>query len=277
MAEKINDYNVPALERGLRILSEFNADTRTLNPTDIAKRLSIPRSSAFRMMQTLETMGFLRREAEEMDYRLDIGVLRLGYEYIASLELVELGRPIIDALRDLTGCSTHITVRDGRDVVFVAKAASPSIMFSSIHIGARLPAHATVLGRLLLSELSHEQLLKLYPEQELQKFSAQTPATLADLELLLKEDRGRGYAISQSFFEQGLSVVGAPVHDGKGAVAAVISISIHSGSVDPAQQENFCQEVLYAARKLSGILRYQLETGRVGDGRLPSGPGKGAR
>ena len=275
MAEKTNDYNVPALERGLRILSEFNADTRTLNPTDIAKRLAIPRSSAFRMMQTLETMGFLRREANELDYRLDIGVLRLGYEYIASLELVELGRPIIDALRDLTGCSTHITVRDGRDVVFLAKAASTSIMFSSIHIGARLPAHATVLGRLLLSELSHENLLKLYPEEHLQSFSAQTPATLADLEILLHEDRRRGYALSQSFFEQGLSVVGAPVHDSKGAVAAVISISIHSGSVDPAQQDNFCQEVLNAARNLSGILRYQLETGRVGDSQLPTGSGKG--
>src|SRR5258708_38831466 len=147
--KKENEYIVPALERGLRILGEFNANTQTLNPTDVAKRLSIPRSSAFRMMQTLETLGYLARAEDDGDYRLGVAVLRLGYEYIASLELVELGRPIINALRDLTGCSAHITVRDGRDVVFLAKAASSAAIFTSIHIGTRLPAHPTVLGRLL--------------------------------------------------------------------------------------------------------------------------------
>lgn len=263
--KKENEYIVPALERGLRILGEFNANTQTLNPTDVAKRLAIPRSSAFRMMQTLETLGYLSRAEDEGDYRLGVAVLRLGYEYIASLELVELGRPIINALRDLTGCSAHITVRDGRDIVFVAKAPSSGAIFTSIRIGTRLPAHATVLGRLLLSELSDKELEALYPEEKLDVISEQTPRTLLELKALLAVDRQRGYAISQSFYERGLSVVGAPVHDHHGSIAAVISIAIHSGAIDPAQQDNFCQEVLAAAKSLSGILKYQLEMPKVAE------------
>jgi DNA-binding IclR family transcriptional regulator len=263
--KKENEYIVPALERGLRILGEFSASTQTLNPSEVAKRLDIPRSSAFRMMQTLESLGYLSRQNDEADYRLGVAVLRLGYEYVASLELVELGRPIINELRDLTGCSVHITVRDERDVVFVAKAASSAAIFTSIHIGTRLPAHATVLGRLLLSGLSDEALEALYPEEHLQVFSEQTPRTLLELKTLLELDRRRGYAISQSFFEHGLSVVGAPVRDHRGSIVAVISIAIHSGSIDPAQQENFCQEVLAAAKKLSSILKYQLDTPVVSD------------
>lgn len=255
--KKENEYIVPALERGLRILSEFDAKTQTLNATEIARRLSIPRSSAFRMMQTLETLGYLTRVDDNANYRLGVAVLRLGYEYIASLELVELAQPIIQALRDLTGCSAHITVRDGRDVVFVARAASRAPISSSIHIGTRLPAHATVLGRLLLSALSDDVLEVLYPEERLQAYSEQTPRTLNDLKTLIAEDRKRGYVLSQSFFEHGLSVVGAPVYDQSGAILAVVSVSIHSASIDPAQQEPFCQEVLAAARKLSGILKYQ--------------------
>jgi DNA-binding IclR family transcriptional regulator len=268
--KKNNEYIVPALERGLRILGEFNAGTQTLNPTDIAKRLGIPRASAFRMMQTLERLGFLTRVNEGGDYRLGVAVLRLGYEYISSLELVELGLPIINSLRDLTGCSAHVTVRDGRDVVFLAKAASPAAIFTSIHIGTRLPAHATVLGRLLLSDLTDEALDALYPEETLKVFSPQTPRTLPELKALLEVDRRRGYVISQSFFEQGLSVVGAPVHDHRGAVVAAISIAIHSASIDPAQQENFCQEVLASAKKLSEILKYQLEAPKVSHIKRPA-------
>src|SRR5260370_28932265 len=122
------------------------------------------------MRRGVERVGYGTGADGEAYYRIGVAVLRLGYEYIASLELVELGRPIINALRDLTGCSAQITVRDARDVVFVAKAASSGAIFTSIRIGTRLPAHATVLGRLLLSELSDKELEALYPEEKLEVF-----------------------------------------------------------------------------------------------------------
>ena len=102
-----------------------------------------------RQLHTLERAGFVERVGDSATYRLGLGVLRLGFEYLASMELTEIGHPVITRLRDRTGCSAHLVVRDGREVVFVAKAPGASALFQSVQVGARLPAHATVLGRLL--------------------------------------------------------------------------------------------------------------------------------
>jgi DNA-binding IclR family transcriptional regulator len=80
------------------------------------------------------------------------------------MELTEVGRPIIDELRDRSGFSAHLVVRDARDVVFIAKAAGNNAMFHSIQVGARLPAYATVLGRTLMLDLDLADLSKLFPE-----------------------------------------------------------------------------------------------------------------
>ncbi|MBL3945443.1 IclR family transcriptional regulator, partial [Bacteroides thetaiotaomicron] len=82
-------------------------------------------------------LGFLERVNGDRYFRLGVGVLRLGFEYLNSLELTDLGTPVLERLRDSTGLSTHLLIRDQRDVVFVAKAQSNASMFGSVkvHVG----------------------------------------------------------------------------------------------------------------------------------------------
>ena len=136
------------------------------------------------------------------------------------MELTEIGHPVIARLRDRTRCSAHLVVRDGREVVFIAKAPGESALFQSVQVGARLPAHATVLGRLLLSDLSTLELERLYPESTLQRFTEHTPRTLTELTRLIAADRKRGWAISEGGFETGISTIAAPVVAGRGHVTA---------------------------------------------------------
>ena len=91
-------YIVPALERGLRLLGEFGRDSRTLSAPELARRLDLPRSTVFRLINTLEAMGFVERLDSGNDYRLGMAVLRLGFEYLSSLELTELGQPVLARL-----------------------------------------------------------------------------------------------------------------------------------------------------------------------------------
>src|ERR1700744_5790946 len=123
---------VPGLERGLRILTEFSPREPLLGAPELARPLGIPRTTVFRLLQTLESLGFLERaDRGDRNYRLGVAVLRLGFEYLSSLELTDLGLPLIEALRDATSLSAHIVIRDGRDVVFVAKAQSNAQVYSS--------------------------------------------------------------------------------------------------------------------------------------------------
>ena len=249
-------YNVPGLERGLRILQLFDRSRTVLSAADMARALKIPRSTAFRLVQTLEYLGYLERANDA--YRIGPSVLRLGFEYIASLELTDLARPLIERLRDDTGYSTQIVIRDGRDIVVVLKAAAPLTFTSSVNIGTRLPAHATILGRVLLSETDDRTLAALYPGSALPKASPKSPKNLSELRKLLREDRARGYALSESFFEQGVSAVAAPVRNGSGAIVAAISITVQQPTLEPRElRDRLVTQVLQAAAALSHRLNFR--------------------
>ena len=225
-------YTVPGLARGLQLLMQFNRDERELSGAELSRRMGLPRASVFRMLFTLEQSGFLERCSDGVSYKLGLSVLRLGFELLASMELTEVGRPIIDELRDRSGFSAHLVVRDARDVVFIAKAAGNNAMFHSIQVGARLPAHATVLGRTLMSDLDMAQLSKLFPETKLQKFTPKTPTDVKALKALIDQDRDRGYGVSMGGYETGISTIAAPVFNEQSRVAAAISISVPTQRID---------------------------------------------
>ncbi|KMZ13492.1 Transcriptional regulator, IclR family [Candidatus Burkholderia humilis] len=233
-------YIVPGLERGLKILTEFSPREPVLGAPELSRRLGIPRTTVFRLLQTLESLSFLERADKDRNYRLGVAVLRLGFEYLSSLELTDLGLPIIETLRDATDLTSHILIRDGRDVVFVAKAQSIAPIFSSVkvNVGTRLPAHATTHGHVLMGDLSLAELRALYPEAHLDRFTPSTPETVEALYERVKEDAERGYATSQSSFERGISVVTAPVRNDTGRIVAVITTTIPRPKIDAALIES---------------------------------------
>ena len=254
-------YTVPALQRGLDLLKQFNRHAPELTGADLARQLDLPSASVFRMLHTLEKAGFVERVGDSSRYKLSIGVLRLGFEYLASMELAEHGRPVIEALRDASGYSAHLVVRDQREVVFVSKATGRSVLFHPIQVGARLPAHATVLGRLLLADLDLAGLAQLYPETPLQAYTAQTPTTIAQLKALINADQVSGYGISQGDFETGISTIAAPVFNDAHEVVAAVSITVPAQQLLPAQTDILVPQVRQAAAQLTQRISQMLHRG----------------
>ncbi len=260
-------YIVPGLQRGLQILQAFNRDRPNIGAPEIAKELGIPRSTVFRLMQTLEFMGFLEKLENSSEYRLGVGVLSLGFEYFASLEVTELARPILEKLRDDTGFSAHLVIRDGWDVVFILKAAAKDTFSNSVNVGLRLPAHSSILGRMLLADLSDAELKQVFPVGELTKFSDQTPTTLAEMTKLLQEDRKNGYAVGASYFQSGIGSISAQVRDNSRRVVAAINVIYHDSTVKKSDAEGkYLDRVLQAAHEISRLLDYH-PGGMEGSGR----------
>ena len=255
-------YLVPALQRGMQLLGQFSRGERELTGAELSRRLDLPRASVFRLLQTLEQMGFVERVGDGPNYKLGIAVLRLGFEYLASMELTEHGRPIIDDLCGATGLSVHLVVRDVREVVIVAKSAGRSFMFNSIQVGARLPAHATVLGRVLLGDQSAAELAALYGGVRLEPYTTQTPTTLAALKALVEADAQRGYGVSQGGFEAGLSTVAAPVFDDHQRIAAAVGVTVPSQRVESQVLETITAQVCDAAARLSQRISHMPPVGR---------------
>lgn len=256
-------YTVPGLERGLKILGEFSRNEPELTAPELARRLGVPRSTVFRLLVTLESMGFVQRTPDGRSYRLGLAVLRLGFEYLASLGMVELGRPLLDRLRDLTGYSASLVVLDGRDVVYLYRAVPVSPFATAVSVGTRLPAHATVLGHVLLSDKSLRALRELYPEEQLQARSPNTPATTEVLFHAAQQARERGWIMAQAFFEAHISTVAAPVRDDTGHVVAAIGLTIPGSAIPADQQPLLIEQVCATAAELSRLLNAdQVTSGR---------------
>ena len=259
-----SSYLVPGLERGLRILAEFSAREPVLGAPELSRRIGIPRTTTFRLLQTLEALGFLERVNGDRNFRLGVAVLRLGFEYVNSLELTDFGTPILERLRDATGLSTHLLIRDQRDVVFVAKAQSHEPLFSSVkvHVGTRLPAHATVHGHVLMGDLSLAALKTLYPEQQLEKYTERTPATVDELDERVRECAALGYGLSEASFERGISVITAPVRDHAGGIVAAVAATVPRSDIGADEEKSrLVETICAAAMELSVRLNYRPSSG----------------
>ena len=258
MNESAGDrYTVPALERGLKILGEFGGSTKSLSAPELARRLDLPRSTVFRLLNTLQNLGFIERRDGGSDYRLGLAVLRLGFEYLASLELTELGQPLLGSLCDAIGYPCNLVVRDGRSIVYVAKVTPPTPLTSSVRVGTRLPAHATVLGRVLLEDLSLPELRTLYPEDHLEVFSASTPKTVLELFDMVRADRQRGVVLGEGFYEAGISTVASPVRGDTGAIVAALGATIPSAHIDASRIDGLVERVRDCAAALSSRLNHR--------------------
>ncbi|MDU3076156.1 MAG: helix-turn-helix domain-containing protein, partial [Mixta calida] len=133
-------YLVPGLERGLQLLLAFGEQHRELTFAELHRLVDMPKATAYRVVQTLEHMGFLERNPRTSTFSLGMNVLRLGFEYIASLDVAQVGQPVIEQLRDSSECSSHLAIRDGRDIIYIARVSAAGSRINQVSIGTRLPA-----------------------------------------------------------------------------------------------------------------------------------------
>jgi len=250
-------YFVPGLQRGLRVLEVIAAERRPMTVSEIAARLSLSRSSVFRLAYTLQLTGFLEAIEEAKSFTLGARVLNIGFAYLASKDIIEVARGDLEILRNNTNVSAHLAIRDDREVLYLNCIQTRSGFLSNMNVGARLPAYATPMGWLLLSDLSNREIATLFERQVFEPLTDQTPTNLGSLSQCIAEGIAKGFIISHGIMEAGGSSIAAPVFDKAGQVAAAIDISGPDSAFEMDQmQERYVSEVVAAAQRISARLGY---------------------
>lgn len=251
-------YIVPALRRGLSVLRLFSRNRRVVSLPEIVRELGVPRATAFRLAHTLEADGYLQRTPHSNAFQLGLNVLSLGFEYLGSLDLLDVARPVLEDLRDRLDLSVHMGVRDSTDVVYVVSLPSQHRLRSNVSVGTRSPAHANSIGRATLFDMSSEELRKLYRGHRMEHFSEQTPTTVDALQKLVGEERRRGYVSWRSAIIPGIATVSAPVRDQDGHIVAALNVSDYESLPIMQEQDGRVKdEVLRAAAAISQNLGYR--------------------
>jgi len=248
-------YIVTALRRGLAVLSLFRRERRVITVPEIAAALKLSRATAFRTAYTLEQDGYLQRLSNSHAFQLGPRVLLLGFDYLHGTEVVACGREAVYALRDRTGFSAHMCVRDGTEIVYVLNASSNHRLRGEIPVGTRYPCHAVASGRVLLFDMSKSELGALYRGVKMQAFSKQTPTTVAALFATIAAEREQGYAANISGFVSGIVSLSVPIRNQDGAIVAAINVSDSETVLkDVTSVRN---EVLNAASRISAQLGWR--------------------
>ncbi|MCK0150137.1 IclR family transcriptional regulator [Marivita sp. S6314] len=232
-------YIVPGLVRGLAALRSFTPERPEQGLPEIAKSLGITRSAAFRTIHTLVSEGYLLEVPGKSKYRLGPQVLGLSYGFLASRELLEVANKPLEALRDSIDWSTHLGVLDARHVLYLIRFPATDGLSSLVHVGSRLPAAQTAMGRLLLAHRTEREIrkaLELRPKSELD-------AALANR----AHDLQRETVVHQGQFESGLCSVAAPVRDMSGSVVAAVSATKYTQDLD----EDVTRQTIAAAQAIS--------------------------
>ncbi|MGZ4401932.1 MAG: IclR family transcriptional regulator, partial [Gaiellaceae bacterium] len=204
-----------SLERGLAILSAFRSGRPMVGVSELAREVGLSRSTAHRYVSTLATLGYLQKDAETQKYRLGPRVLDLGFSALNSMELREVAAPHLRELSDQSGYTVNMAVLDGLDIVYVERCRSPRSgqreIDLNLHVGSRLPAYCTSLGKVLLAYLPDDERAAALAKID---FASRGPNTLLSEEALvveLEKVRKDGFAMNNEELAYGLRSIAAPI------------------------------------------------------------------
>jgi IclR family transcriptional regulator, pca regulon regulatory protein len=241
------------LAKGLAVIRAF-ADVRGgLTLTAVALATGLAPATARRCLLTLEELGYVTRDGR--NFLLRPKVLELGAAYLDSMSIEQLTGTYLEDLAQRTGDSASLTVLDGFDIVYIARASVRTLLRLEAHIGSRLPAYPTSMGRVLLSGLSAQSLDDYLTNVVLTPLTEQTVVDHARLGELIAETRRLGYAAVEDELAYGVVAVAVPVCDSQGRIVAALNCSGHSKRMTKAKM---VRERLPLLREVSKQLSREL-------------------
>ncbi|MDP9046211.1 MAG: helix-turn-helix domain-containing protein [Pseudomonadota bacterium] len=222
---------VASLAKGLAVLECFDTQRQGLSVTLAAARAGISRAAARRQLLTLTHLGYL--ESDGSHYWLAPRVLRLAGSYLAGARLPRLVQPTLDRLAARTGEWFSAVVLDEREVVIVARSGpadagtgDPRALLRAygLHLGARLPAHATSTGRMLLATLEPHALEAWLTSHPLPRLTPYTTTDATQFRVLLDAARHADHCFASEEHEVGVMALAVPLRNMAGHALAALNV-----------------------------------------------------
>lgn len=247
-AETGTSTSVQSVDRAMTILAILarNGDSGV---TEIAAELAVHKSTAFRLLATLEAHRMVEQVGERGLYRLGVGNLRLAGATTARLDVVSEARDVSRQLAASTGETVNVAVLADTAALYVDQVAASSALQSHNWVGQRIPLHATSNGKVLLSEMTDEAVHAAV--RELPQLTDKTITDRDKLAAELAHVRQVGYALANNELEVGLSAAAAPIRNVRGDIVASLSVSGPSFRLTDERMAAVIPSVLAAANEVS--------------------------
>jgi IclR family pca regulon transcriptional regulator len=257
----VNDAPDPAsdpnfmqsLARGLQVLRLFEGQA-SLSMVEAARLTGLSRAVARRCLHTLEVLGYVAADAERR-FHPTPAMLALSQAYLAGDHLARAADPVLQRISVAMGESCSLGVRDGEEVVYVARAEVRRLVSIDLQVGSRLPCYCTSMGRVLLAAMPEAELDARLARARLVRRTEHTITDRQQLKVVLDEVRAQGFATIDEEMEVGLRSIAVPVRDASGQVRAALNL----GTAREHSVERLVAEVLPVLR--AAALELQVQAG----------------
>ncbi|BBI31204.1 IclR family transcriptional regulator [Cohnella abietis] len=247
---------VKSADRVLDILELLADQQHSLNLVEISRRLDLPTSSTYKIIQNLLERGYLESDNSEKQFRLGHKLLEIATKYTQNTDLIsEFQHIALKIVGDINE-AVFLSIRDRDKILYVSeKQSSHPVRFVS-HMGMKLPIHSTAMGKAMLSKNTDEEISSIYSDKSLGKL---TESTINDLDQLLEQIReARDDGLFHSYGEavQGVRCVAAPICNSNNEAVAAIGISIPETRLTDELWQRAQDWVKQSAKELSLRIYY---------------------
>ncbi|MQA12574.1 MAG: helix-turn-helix domain-containing protein [Pseudonocardiaceae bacterium] len=218
-------YPIESVDNALKILLLLG-ERSELRLTEVADYLGVASSTAHRLLAMLQYRGFIRQESRSKAYRPGTALTGVAFAILQRFDVRQTMRPFLEELnRELTE-TVHLGILDGTLVRFIDAIESPRAVRVASRLGQSMPANCVSSGKAMLSQLSLDDLRRLYPHEELEGLTSNSIRSRTDLEIEIEGVRRRGYAMSSEESEEGVSSVSVAFPKGRSPVGLAMNVAV---------------------------------------------------
>jgi IclR family transcriptional regulator, KDG regulon repressor len=250
-------YSVKVLEKVIKILNLYTYTEGAFTLDQIAKKTGISKTTAFRILKTLEKHEIFKYSDNEETYSLGLKLMELGGMVYSSLSIRKAASAYLDVLAHSLKATILLGVLKNDHLLYIDKRESESIIRVSSYIGLKRPPYYGMLGMTLVAHMPDDQkkkLLELYPPD---KITAKTVIDVKELMRRFDETKKSGYYIEREEVIDGVMGVGVPIRDFSGNVVAALGASMPEFQVNEKMTQRAIKELTSASVSISKELGHK--------------------
>ncbi len=248
-----SNYWVPMLGHAFRVLEAFQDADVELGLKGIAGRAMISRTSAFRILYTLEKLGYVTKDPVTGKYRLGLKIAEAARKALSGRKLVPLARPYLQQLNRQFGESVNLAVLQNGEIFYIEILESSHAFRMADTVGSRVPLHSTALGKAIAASLPEEDLRAMLARNRFTRFTPRTITSRRHYLKTLTEVRARGHSFDKEENERGASCVAVPILNSNQRAVAAISVSGPTPRIRAKQRQ-----IVQALKKVSASISSSL-------------------
>lgn len=232
------------------------AKEREIGITELSQRVMMSKSTVYRFLQTMKSLGYVAQEGESEKYSLTLKLFELSAGALQNIDLIRSADIQMRELSRLTKETIHLGALDEDSIVYIHKIDSMYNLRMYSRVGRRNPLYSTAIGKVLLAWRDRKEVTEILSQVEYQQTTSQTIVSTQALLPVLDEVRARGYGEDNEEQEEGLRCIAVPVFDRFGVVVAGLSISFPTLRFSEQNLREYVKLLHDAGRTISGQMGY---------------------